>query len=259
MATGGGIVIAAFAVGYRNLLQKGWIVGAGRVIVGGVMVAGLALGLVVAPATGAPGKAQRTATRIAAAPRAIAGFTPAAADPRLAAAFARGGIEAGSFRFTPSESRGNDRAVTVAVRARTNRAVALADRTAAAPVVGLAPIAYNLGVAIGWKRFAVSGDLAKVDLGLAPGGRDAANVALSYAGRRFTGQVRASSDRPVGTPRALDDVQSYSLDVGGSYALTRNLDVTAGVRYKSDRDRLTRIADDRRDSQAVYIGTAFRF
>jgi hypothetical protein len=41
--------------------------------------------------------------------------------------------------------------------------------------------------------------------------------------------------------------------------LTRNLDVTGGVRYKIQEDRLQPLADNRRDSQAVYIGTAFRF
>ena len=47
--------------------------------------------------------------------------------------------------------------------------------------------------------------------------------------------------------------------MGGSYSLTRNIDLTAGLRYKSERERLTRFNDDRRDSQAVYVGTAFRF
>jgi hypothetical protein len=38
------------------------------------------------------------------------------------------------------------------------------------------------------------------------------------------------------------------------------LDVTGGVRYRVARDRLEPLAqDDRRDSQAVYIGTAVRF
>ena len=51
-----------------------------------------------------------------------------------------------------------------------------------------------------------------------------------------------------------------SLDVGGSFALTRNLDVTAGLRYRAERDRLQQAPDlDRRDSQALYVGTAFRF
>ena len=47
--------------------------------------------------------------------------------------------------------------------------------------------------------------------------------------------------------------------ITGAYSLTRNLDLTAGMRYKSERERLTRREDDRRDSQAVYVGTAFRF
>jgi hypothetical protein len=52
---------------------------------------------------------------------------------------------------------------------------------------------------------------------------------------------------------------SYSIGVGGSYRITRNLDLTGGVRYKVQRDRIQAITDDRRDSQAVYVGTAFRF
>jgi hypothetical protein len=48
-------------------------------------------------------------------------------------------------------------------------------------------------------------------------------------------------------------------EVGGSYRLTGNLDVTGGVRYRVQHDRLQPLADERRDSQAVYVGTAFRF
>jgi hypothetical protein len=47
--------------------------------------------------------------------------------------------------------------------------------------------------------------------------------------------------------------------VGGAYSITRNLAVTAGVRYTSEKDRLPQLKDDRRDSQAVYVGTAIRF
>ena len=54
--------------------------------------------------------------------------------------------------------------------------------------------------------------------------------------------------------------EAYSLDVGGAYRIGRNIDVTAGARYRISRDRLDPVSrDDRRDSQAVYIGTAFRF
>jgi hypothetical protein len=45
-----------------------------------------------------------------------------------------------------------------------------------------------------------------------------------------------------------------------SYRLTRNLDVTAGVRYSQDRNRLTTLVEPgKQDNQAVYIGTQFRF
>lgn len=232
-----------------------------RAIFAGVAVAGLVAGAFAMPAIGATESAP-VSRKPAAAARALSGFTPAAADPRLSALFARGGLDRGSFRFTPSETRRDSRAVTVAVRARSNSSAGEAERiaSAAAPTVGLAPIAYNLGVAVGWKRFAVSGDVAKVDLAGQPGGREAADVAVSYAGSRFTGQVRAATDKPLANaPRLIEGPPSYSLDMRGSYALTRNLDVTAGVRYKSERDRLVRFSDDRRDSQAVYVGTAFRF
>jgi hypothetical protein len=49
------------------------------------------------------------------------------------------------------------------------------------------------------------------------------------------------------------------VDVGGSYALTRRLSVTGGVRYKVERDRISALSDNRIDSQAVYVGTAFKF
>ena len=221
----------------------------------------LAAAIFVAPAIGAPDSAN-AAQRRAFIGRGIGSFTPASADPRLAALFSRGGLETSGFRFTPSESRrGGNRAVTVAVRARSTQGAGYGDRgLIAAPAVSLAPIAYNLGAAVGWKRFAVSGDIARVDLAGLPGSRETVDVGISYTGRKFSTRVKAISDRPLaGTPKLVEEAPSYALDVGGSYSLTRNFDVTAGLRYKSERDRLERLKDDRLDSQAVYVGTAFRF
>lgn len=241
---------------------------AGRAIAGGMVVALAAAALSVAPAIGASEAAQRAARlRSAAAPaptRFVGSFTPAAADPRLAAVFARGGLgdDASDFRFTPSEARQGNRAVTVAVRARSARIGQDGTRFAAtAPTVGLAPIAYSLGVAVGWQRFAISGDLARIDLAGQPGSRESTDVAVSYAlNNRLTGRVKASSDHALaGAAKIVDPDSTYAVDVGGSYSLTRNIDLTAGVRYRTDRERLTQFADDRRDSQAVYVGTAFRF
>jgi hypothetical protein len=230
----------------------------GRIVAGVVAGALVAAGAVVAPAVAATEQTRKVAAKRPPVPaRGVGSFTPSSADPRLAALFARGGLETRGFRFTPAEAK-NSRAVTVAVRARTTRPGA--DRVAAAaPTVGLAPIAYNLGLAVGWRRFALSGDVAKVDLPGQLGGRESAEVGVSYSLPRLTTRVQAGADRATGTgPQLVEGTRSYSLDVGSSYSLTRNLDVTAGVRYRTDRERVTRL-DDRRDSQAVYLGTAFRF
>lgn len=223
---------------------------------GAVIAAGVAL----APATGAP-QDSRITKRTTALSRGIGSFTPAAGDPKLAAALAAAGVDGSGFRFTPSEARRNgQRPITVAVRARSNASRGQAERiAAAAPTVGLTPIAYNLGVAVGWKRFALSGDLAKVDLAGMPGSRESVDVGVSYTGNRASARVKAGAARPVGsTPALIAEKESY-VDLGGSYSLTRNLDLTAGVRYSSDRDRIQPVEDNRRDAQAVYIGTAFRF
>jgi hypothetical protein len=189
----------------------------------------------------------------------IGSFTPAAADPRLAAALTRSGLTSAGFRFTPVASAdGRARAVTVAVRARSTAS----ERSSivSAPSIGIAPVAYNLGVGVGWKRFALSGDVTRIDTGAVPGSREGVDLGVSYNASKWSTRVQVAADRPMGAvPKTLNGGESVSLDVGGSFRLTRNLDVTAGLRYKSERERLQNVTDQRRDSQAVYVGTAFRF
>ena len=177
-----------------RVLSGRWMSGIG---VGALIAAGLAM----APAIGAPGDA-RLVKRAPLNIGDIGSFTPAAADPRLAAVFARSGLDTSSFRFTPTESRRNgNRAVTVAVRARSTRTALAAGRPGsiidAPSSVSIAPIAYNLGVAVGWRRFALSGDVAKVDLAGLPGSRETVDVGVSYSGQRFVGRVKAAADRPL--------------------------------------------------------------
>ena len=194
----------------------------------------------------------------------LGSFTPANTDPRLSALLARSGFSSSGMRFTPaSASVRLNRSVTVAVRAQTSGAAFGGERSAlvAAPTASIAPVAYNLGVAVGWKRFAFSGDVEKVDLG-ALGGREAMDVGVSYSLKKFTTRVALGTDRSTpNTPKALAGDSGMSVAMSGSYSLTRNLDLTAGVKYRaSDRDRLgPTVADTRRDSQAVYVGTAFKF
>jgi len=63
-----------------------------------------------------------------------------------------------------------------------------------------------------------------------------------------------STDKPLPALRKGDSV---SVDAGASLSLSRRLALTGGVRYNIERDRM--LQDDRRDSQAVYVGTAFKF
>jgi hypothetical protein len=192
------------------------------------------------------------------------GFTPAISDPRLAAELARRGLQANSFRLTPATvSLGSNKAVRVAIRARATTAadaVRHASEPSTLPVTAITPTVYNLGVSLGWKRFALSGDVDHVRGGTVPGGREAAQVGVSYSLSRFTARAEVGAARAdPDTPRLLAENDSYTVGVGGSYRLTHNLDLTGGVRYKIQHDRLEPLTDQRRDSQAVYIGTAFRF
>lgn len=223
-----------------------------------------ALALVLTPALAAPSqksKQQRSRSATSLGTGLISSFTPAVADPRLAAEFARRGFQSGSFRFTPSSaSPDKSKAVRVAVRARSGTpAAARAGGASAAAITAITPTAYDLGVAVGWKRFALSGDVAQVRNGPLPGERRAAEVGVSYAGSKFAGRVRVGAEKAEGAQRLVAADVGYSLDVGGSYSIARNVAVTGGVRYKIQRDRLQPLVDERRDSQAVYIGTAFRF
>lgn len=189
-------------------------------------------------------------------------FTPASADPRLAAAFSgRASTALGDFKFTPAAAKGRPSQVRVAIRAQATSPTQLASNSSASPVNALAPVSYNLGVAVGWRRFAIAGDVAKSQSAGSPvDSRESAIVGVSYSLPRFTGRVAVSADRSKGTAApALRDPDNYALDVGGSYSLTRRLSVTGGVRYKVERDRLSALNDDRIDSKAVYVGTAFKF
>ncbi len=188
-------------------------------------------------------------------------FTPASADPRLAASFSGRVPSLGDFKFTPAAAKGRPSQVRVAIRARATSPEQLASNSSASPVNALTPVSYNLGVSVGWRRFAISGDVAKVSPAGSPvDGRESAVVGVSYSLPRFTGRVAVSADRSRGeSAPALRDPDNYAVDVGGSYAVTRRLSVTGGVRYKIEHDRITTLADDRVDSKAVYVGTAFKF
>jgi hypothetical protein len=66
----------------------------------------------------------------------VTSFTPASADPRLAAELAKK-VSAGDFKFTPAAPKGRPSQIRVAIRARTTDPVA--GRPAQSAIGALAP------------------------------------------------------------------------------------------------------------------------
>lgn len=233
-----------------------------------------AIALFAVPAVGSTlvGKLDSNAVSLAAR-GGIGSFTPASVDPRLAAQF---GLPTHGklFRFTPagSETRPN-RSVTVAIRVDGDNARAISVRgtlpaSAAAPgfaAVRIAPTVYNLGAARGYQSFAAGTvtvlphDIQRLDVpdlrSFTPAGASAA----VNPGRLAPRIQIDEKDRAGRAPRTLETQGAYQLDLGGSYRLSRNFNAIAGIRYSSERDRLRPLTDGKQDSQAVYVGTQFRF
>lgn len=196
-------------------------------------------------------------------------FTPASVDPGLAMRVAQRGFDS-KVRFTPARSTARpDRTVTVAVRVDGDAARAITVRSAidnvgaSTGLSGLAPTRYNLGIARGYKSFARPiampegvHDIAMPDLAsFTPSEGTAASKPS-----RFQPRIALEANSKTGrAPNTLETLGSQSVDVGGAYRVTRNLDLTAGVRLSQERDRLTPLTDAEQDSQAVYVGTQFRF
>lgn len=200
-------------------------------------------------------------------------FTPASVDPALARRVAeRIAARGQTLRFTPAGSDESlDRTVTVAVRVDDETARAISFRSALAAASGepgqgagaIATTRYNLGIARGFQSFAKSSptlpegvrEMSVPDLASYKPAEGASDKPS-----RFQPRIALERDRSVGSAaRALDGLGDQSVDLGGAYRVTRNLDVTAGVRLSQDRDRLAPLTDMEEDSQAVYVGTQFRF
>ena len=190
----------------------------------------------------------------------VTSFTPATADPKLAAEFANKSPVA-DFKFTPSAPKGRPSQIRVAIRARGTDATSGRGADVSSAIGALTPASYNLGVAVGWRRFAVTGEVGKTrTASLALGGKETAVVGVNYSLKRFTGRVAATAERSDGTQApALGVEKGYAVDVGGSFDISRRIALTGGVRYKIEQDRASALKDERRDSQAVYVGTAFKF
>ena len=194
----------------------------------------------------------------------MAPFAPALLDsarftftaPGRPAANARQESAERAFRFTPSSASGR-KAVTVGMTTRV--VTAAVDRSRVTPEV-VAPVAYNVGLAVNWRGFAVSGGYTRVDTGLAgfgPNRREGVDLGLSYAGRNWKTAVQVAAE--TGSPLLLTPLERrYSVEVGGAYAVSPRIALSGGVRYKL-APVTPSLLDPDSDDQAVYLGTAFTF
>ena len=201
-------------------------------------------------------------------------FTPAGVDPALAERVNnRYAAARKAMRFTPAaKARATDRTVTVAVRVDDQTARAISIRSAMekaenAPgkrTVKIAPSRFDLGIARGYQSFAKSASelpagVSKIEMPDLSEYSPSTGTAEDKPSR-FQPRIALESERNPGrAPRTLQGSGEQSLDLSGSYRVTRNLDVTAGVRLSQERSRLAPLTDGVEDDQAVYVGTQLRF
>jgi len=201
--------------------------------------------------------------------------TTPSSDARLAGPIPIRSLAKGSlYPFTPAGTANRpDRSVTVAVRVDPVTANAILVRGPRLPRLAeasvlplrLSPSAFNLGVSRGYHNFSQ---------GLVPAAENHKSEAPDLQTFSLVPATGASGGNPRFSPRiVMDEKQAAGraprtfagdaesqVDVGGSYRLTRNLNVTAGVRYSAqERERLQPLTDGKQDGQAVYLGTQFRF
>ncbi|WP_231568250.1 hypothetical protein [Novosphingobium malaysiense] len=203
----------------------------------------------------------------------IDSLDPEASPENLSRVIAMRSLAKGErFPFTPAGTPNRpDRSVTVAVRVDPEAAKAIivhgtpevAKSTSEPGRLRIPSTAFNLGVSRGYQNFAqdlvpktADKPLAEAPelkkFSLQPGAEDIGNP-------RFSTRLSIDEKRATGRAPRTFAGDSGEVDLSGAYRVTDNLNVTAGVRYSQDRERLLPLTDGRQDSQAVYVGTQFRF
>lgn len=174
------------------------------------------------------------------------------------------------YPFTPANTPNRpDRSVTVAVRFDPHAVNGIGSKSGRSPGSGAAPLriaptAFNLGVSRGYENFAQNlvppADDRKLDMPDLTSFSLAPSTSGGTEKSRFSPRIVMDEKQAAGrAPRTFAGESEDQVDVGGSYRVARNLNVTAGVRYSQDRERLLPLTDGKQDNQAVYVGTLFSF
>lgn len=195
-------------------------------------------------------------------------FTPAGVDSRLAARLDREAVSGSNFRFTPAGlNRRGSNVLTVAARADAGNAVSIRSAIAQAGsgnTVRLNNSNYQLTASRGWQGFRLPANAVQVQQPRLAAMVGQNSFKLDDQSKkkpsRFNTDVSVGKvDNAAPNPRGSAAAGDYAFNVGGSFSISRRIDVTAGVRYASERDRLMPAANSSPDSEAVYVGTKIRF
>lgn len=208
-------------------------------------------------------------------PAGFAPFTPASVAPGLARFVAEHAGSSHLMRFTPAgAASGLGRSITVAVRIDGETARAISVRSAIASAndqlsaskIELAPTRFDLGIARGYQSFAQAKPAVSVtttqlaDIAMPDLADFRPSPGIKSQPSRFSARLALEKDQKTGRAEGtLESLGEQTVDLGGAVRVTRNFDVTAGVRYSQERDRIAPLTDGQQDSQAVYVGTQFRF
>ncbi len=201
-------------------------------------------------------------------------FTPAGVDSRLAQKFETRSkaVVGGSFPFTPAGVGQGRKTLTVAARSQSStvsNAVSVRNSISAIePARGtdgrLQKTEFRLTSARGWQGFdLVPETRAAVKAPLITGLGESSfrlDKGPKQKPSRFQPAIAVDKERGVTpAPRGNAATDNFEVGVGGSFSISRKIDVTAGVRYKSERDRIAPTSTDQKDSEAVFVGTKIRF
>lgn len=167
------------------------------------------------------------------------------------------------FSFTPSGQAAR-RGVSVGMTTRTlvpaapDRATTVA---AVAPAPGLVPAGYNFDLSVGYRGFAVSGGISRVDTGVGGRSREGVDLGIGYSEANWRAGVIASAEREDidllpragGTPDPR-----YALEARGSVLLSPQISLGGSFRYRLAPPQPTPL-DPNRDDRAVMLGGAVAF
>lgn len=208
-------------------------------------------------------------------------FTPSGVDSRIAKLHQerfgdQNAIKSNKlFRFTPAGlDKISNRTLTVAARtneepkAVTVRNVLAKNTPANGPLAALKTTKYSLKQDKGWKGFEltalpklpvtdISGSLnristPKINYKLK---EDKDDKPSKFSTSMKIAKPTDAAPSPLGNAAGED----YELSLGGSFSISKRIDLTAGVRYERQNDIPLSSTDNREDSEAVYVGTKIRF